>query len=139
MTLTKNAEVGLRAIFFPFVVFLFHFGADFFLDAYNAVPQFDALMHLLGGMAVGLGMAEIIRAWQDRGMLKKDLHSGLFVYIAVAGTGLVAILWEFYEFLMDAVFFTNNQPNIADTMADFFLGLLGALIVSWFIVCRKKV
>lgn len=136
--MTKNAQVALRALFFPFIVFLFHFVSMVFFDAYIIMPWFDIPLHFLGGLAIGLGTAEIVREMQERKHLKKKLLPGIFIFMVAGGTALIAVLWEVYEFLLDVFFFAHHQPSVADTMFDLCLGILGALIIGWAIARTRK-
>lgn len=54
------------------------------------------------------------------------------ILFAITCTGTTAILWEFYENILDFFFDTGMVRGVEDTIVDLFVGLLGALVLSLF-------
>ncbi len=52
--------------------------------------------------------------------------------LAFTCTGTTAILWEFYENILDHFFGFHMVRGLQDTIIDLFTGLLGALVLSLF-------
>lgn len=131
------------AVFAIVVVLVFHAAGMVWL--YGAWHKYDMLMHFAGGAAMGL----LAMALWD--MLVKDvtfkirkpwLKPLFFVCCLVGFTAVIGIGWEWFEFAFDMFILPVRgrwgiaQPSIADTMADLFLDLSGALFVA---LLRKKV
>lgn len=109
-------------------------------DLYGRFPSFDIPMHLGGGVAMGmLALAihhQMTNVSHNRGHL---LHHLLFV---LGFTMLVAVAWEFHEYVLDETIGRWNswpkmQLSLSDTMGDLFNGLAGAAVAFW--IWRKKV
>ncbi len=81
-------------------------------------------MHFLGGAAVAFFVrrsAQIAKAYVGpMTPLGLDL-------LAVGLTCLIALLWEFGEYLSDIWLGTNTHPTVAHTLADLFFGVAGAI------------
>lgn len=97
--------------------------------------EFDALLHFLGGMFIGLVGLYWLRAHLGTDV---EVRKTYIVVVGILGfAALVGVSWEFYEFLADRFFSSVqgflNQPNLADTMSDLFFDILGsaaALLLS---------
>ncbi len=104
------------------------------LGLYGSWPWYDMPMHFGGGFAMGVFA---IALWQEgieevrfKGRLAKHLKWWLVPLFVIGFVALVATLWEFHEFGLDILLDQEpvRQVNLEDTMADFFLGLLGAVV-----------
>ncbi|OGL66480.1 hypothetical protein A2856_02195 [Candidatus Uhrbacteria bacterium RIFCSPHIGHO2_01_FULL_63_20] len=107
------------------------------LDIYSRWPDFDVLMHFLGGAGAGLLGIALHERWttrKHREELPRAYH-GLFVIGVVMG---IALAWEFHEFILDALNAGSEgwrlmQPSIADTMLDLLMGLVGGgAVFAWY-------
>ncbi len=115
----------IHCFYTPVLVFLLHlmFGQ---LKIYSVFVWADMPMHLLGGMSIAYSCILVFRKIKE----KVVIHDRFFeILIIVALVGLSAILWEFYEFVMDILLKTNFN-SLNDTLLDFFLGLVGGLTIS---------
>ena len=122
--------------FYPIIfVAIIHFVLTIF-HLYYYIKWIDIPMHLLGGGAVALTTLEILKILKKQNRIKKDLRyfEALF---AISITALIAICWEFYEFISDTVFWSTVQMGIIDTLGDFLFGLIGASIIAGWYVSRK--
>ncbi len=111
-----------------------------FSGAYWIVNHLDKPMHFLGGFAMGLLGLAIHHAVASRHHTKNSpwWYHALFV---VGFAMLIGIAWEFHEYLLDNTFvvwygWPASQLSLADTMGDFAMDFLGALVA--FIVFRKQ-
>lgn len=118
-------------------------GAFFLLDemflyatnSYDRLPWLDIPTHFIGGALIAysafvfFGMLEARRAAHFRSRFVKIL----FIVSLVA---LIAVFWEWHEFLRDILFGEHTQPSLADTMGDFFMGLLGGFVSALFVTRR---
>lgn len=113
-------------------------GVAIALGWYDTYVWFDIPMHFSGGCAIGcLALA----GWNfvfESVTFRKSLHPGwrLLAYaLAIIGfVTLIGVAWEWYEFLFDqmAIFASAGlqpaQMGLADTMADLFFDVLGAVL-----------
>ena len=112
---------------------------------YEIFHWYDMPMHFAGGMAMAL------LAWATWDMFVRDVKFTVrhpaakrvaFMLWLVGFTAIIGIGWEWFEFGFDRFVlptlqgWTPAQASIADTMADFFFDLSGAVVVSLF---RRKV
>jgi hypothetical protein len=115
-----------RTAWAPLAVVAAHVVGGHLLDVYAWWPEYDMPMHFLGGAAI----AYVLRAVLDAAAREELLGTPNALAHALLALGLAAavtILWEFYEFLSDRWLGTNTQIDLADTLGDLLLGLLGAL------------
>lgn len=96
---------------------------------YERYPWIDIPMHAIGGMIVAWSMSLVVNAWQQKKYLGK-VRPIIRVVFITALVGTIAVLWEFHEFARDRFLGEQTQPNLADTMGDLFLGLVGGWSVA---------
>jgi hypothetical protein len=118
-----TSTVAIKAIF----AVLFVHAILLFTDGYYLIPGIDGPMHFAGGFVMGmLGLAVSHTA---------STHSSrrfTFLFV-VSFTALIAVLWEFHEYLLDHTLtiwmhWPQSQVSLRDTMADLLLGLTGGLL-----------
>lgn len=118
-------------------------------DWYDAVKIFDIPMHFAGGFAMAFLGAAVWHFLIERA----DVHGAgplaryapvLVRFMFIIGfVALVGIAWEWFEYGCDRLFptfveqYRTAQPNIGDTMADFFFDLLGGA-TAFFIIKRSQ-
>lgn len=112
----------------PVGVFLFYWIARS-LQLYNRFPPLDIPTHFLGGIAITYFYRVAIRNAQT---LVGEIPFPIQVMFAFTGAGTTMIFWEFYEYIADFLFDTKMVRGVTDTIVDFFVGLLGALVLSLF-------
>lgn len=100
-----------------FFIFLVNFAANKFYWYYS-VWYFDIIMHFLGGLWLGLFFAYIFS-----GKSGPSPGSGFFFKVLLS-TLVVGILWEFYEYYLNAV--SLESFDLPDTLYDIFFDMLGA-------------
>lgn len=116
----------LSFFIFPACVFVFSNFIGRVFDAYLIYPWLDIPMHFLGGISIAFTGTLFLRFFKEEGFI--GINKGfLQVLLIVSLVALVAVLWEFYEFLMLYLFGILMQLSLEDTMGDFFFGLLGGL------------
>ncbi len=118
-------RTGGRVLLPPVLVYLFHTAAVVFFDVYTHVPDFDIPMHLLGGASLGASGVFLLHALTQKKLVvfRHPFLSFLFVLGLVA---VIAVVWEWYEYLIDILFFAHFQKGVGDTLFDLGLGLSGA-------------
>jgi len=95
---------------------------------YNRQPNLDIPMHFAGGFVTALLAIAIQHEFKKVHRIKHVTwwHELLFVIGFVA---LVAVGWEFFEFLVDSFWQRQlgfvSQISIQDTMGDLAMGLIG--------------
>lgn len=107
---------------------------------YESFPNFDIPMHFSGGFVTGmLGLAIHHQMASPSHNRYHKLHHVLFV---LGFTMLVAVAWEFHEYIIDETIgkwngWPRSQLSLGDTMLDLFLGGVSSLVA--FAVFRKQV
>src|SRR5215207_6473772 len=110
----------------PLSVFGFYLlGLAFHL--YDLYPPLDIPTHFMGGVAITYLYRSAIHNTQK---ILGEIPHPIQIILAFTGTGTTAVLWEFYENLLDHFFSTNTVHGLGDTLLDMFLGLSGALVLS---------
>ncbi len=132
MVFTKKDFLRILSFFiFPTIVFIFNFYAGFLYDLYS---WFDILMHFLGGFSIAFTSVLFLNFFEEKKLLKIK-SSFLFIFIVVSFVSLIAILWEFYEFILRDFFNVIVQISLEDTLSDLLMGIGGGFVGS--IVFRK--
>ena len=117
-----------EAAWAPLGVFLFYLiGRS--LQLFSLFPLLDIPTHFLGGMVITYFYRVAIRSVQT---LVGEIPSPVQILFAFTSAGTTMIFWEFYEYVFDYFFHTQMVRGVTDTTVDFFVGLLGALVVSLF-------
>lgn len=94
---------------------------------YWVFEWFDILMHGLGGVAVGFFIAALLVRFKD--VLRE--HSGIFVFLVLAGTVFIGLLWESLELVLDLYMKEAlHQPSVSDTILDLIMDGVGALVAG---------
>ncbi|HEU5121646.1 MAG TPA: hypothetical protein VFT59_02280 [Candidatus Saccharimonadales bacterium] len=119
---------------YQFVYVLFVFASMFLGEVahlYRLVRGWDAIMHFLSGVFVGLGVVLWLRTllhYAKKFRLPLWMQ-GLFV-ICFGVT--IAVTWEIIEFGSDQVFGTTSQDrSLYDTMTDLIYGTMGVLLLTF--------
>ncbi len=120
-----------RGLWAPVAVLAFDTFLDFTFDIYARYPSYDVVSHTLGGMAIAYLFSIAYRAPNAQKFLGSHSKFSYFLF-SICFCGLVCIVWEFSEWLSDCYMGSQHQLGIGDTMGDFFFGLLGAGLVSFF-------
>lgn len=97
------------------------------LNAYDAIPTFDKIMHLSSGVISSVFALVILISFK-----KYDHESLTFnILFIIAITFMIAGLWEIFEYSADKVFLGDAQrvieTGINDTMQDIIAAFLGAI------------
>jgi hypothetical protein len=121
-------DILREAAWAPLGVFLFYLLARS-LQLFKLFPPLDIPTHFLGGAAITYFYRAAIRHSQE---LMGEIPFPVQVLFAFTCTGTTTIFWEFYEYIFDFFFHTRMVRGVTDTTVDFFVGLLGALVVSVF-------
>lgn len=91
--------------------------------------RLDNLMHFLGGTSIAMAWLSVAQILKNQSQL--DIKpKWLQILLAIAVTGLVAILWELMEYGLDYFFNLKMQPDVTDTLSDLALGLFGSLVAA---------
>jgi len=99
------------------------------LGLFKIFPPLDIPAHFLGGAAITYFYRSAIKHSQN---LVGDIPQPIQILFALTATGTTAVLWEFYENILDYFFGFHIVLGLADTLKDLVLGLFGALILSLF-------
>lgn len=101
------------------------------LDTYSSARHLDSVMHLAGGIALGMFVLGVLACTVSRGWCPDPgQHLAIVLVVSLVTTG--AVCWEFYEWISDAFFGTRLQLTVVDTVKDLLLGLLGGVLYAVF-------
>lgn len=121
-----------RAFLFLVAVYALNLVAIHVVDIYGWWPDFDIVMHTLGGIGAGLFGLALFERGRGRATLPRWMRT-VFVLGVVM---ILAVGWEWHEFALDTLRGTQMlQLSIADTMLDMLCGFIGGLLVC--VVKRK--
>lgn len=112
---------------------------------YWRFPWFDIVMHLVGGVAIGLVSAYVYWEWQKENSqsdLDKDSHlishRKLFFGFNLGFILSLGIGWEIFEVLVDRIV----KLSLVNSLEDLFFGVIGSLsaglFVLWFYNHKQK-
>lgn len=128
----RNKFLRVLSFFiFPAFVWLFNIFITRGFHAYDVFPWIDIPMHFLGGFAVGYMFVLFLRFFDEENLMKIR-SKAIFVLIVVSLTLLVAILWEFHEYILVHFFNFNWVVGYEDTLLDLLMGMLGSFVVGVF-------
>lgn len=109
------------AFLFSCILLSLHlFALEYFL--YWAVPWFDILLHIIGGISFGFLLLFIAN---------KTVENTPW-YIPIVGTLVAASVWEIFEFQIGQTFVAKNL--VLDTISDVAFSIFGGFIA--FIIYR---
>jgi hypothetical protein len=116
----------------PILVFLLHAVLSLAFHAYDKLPDLDLPMHFAGGVAIAYFLYHAVIQATQLGII--DAYKAFTRFALVWGyVCAAAVLWEFAEYLCDAVLGTMMQAGLRDTMGDMLCGIIGGTV---FIVAR---
>lgn len=108
-------------------------------DYYTRFWWWDMALHTTSGFLLGIIgflMVHILNETEEIGLQMKPGFVAFFAFLFAIGIG---VIWEIFEFSMDALFGMNMQKpmlgdpsGLTDTMWDLIVDSIGALIVSMF-------
>jgi VanZ family protein len=112
-------------VFFTSLVVILAHGAGIFLDLYVRYPNFDMLVHFLGGAFTA--SVFIFAASRHPRFSFIGSNKLVNILVAVGLTILIGVLWEFFEFYVSA--WTGIPPQTyADTLSDLFFDTIGGFL-----------
>lgn len=112
----------------PIAFFSAHVVATKAFDAYLHLPWLDLPMHFFGGVAIAYFFSCSLRSPLATLVLGRISTFGACLLI-LAGTCSATVVWEFAEWVTDALGITQAQLGLEDTLLDMLLGLLGGLFL----------
>jgi len=115
-------------------ILLFLFSTIFLGEVYRFYEKFqwwDLALHVVAGLGLTVFGFIILNGIYSQSDLKSTPL--MTAFFAFSFTGLMAALWEVFEFGVDTFIESSNmQPSNADTMQDIIVALLAALVVVFF-------
>lgn len=124
----ENKLAFWNTIKYPLTIIVLHILLTY-TGGYYWWAHVDKIMHLLGGMSIAAAALQFYSYVKSRGLIAK-MHPLLLIVLVAAVVSLVAVGWEFFEFILDHTLRTNMQPSVADTMGDLACGLVGGLLAA---------
>ncbi|MFA4845212.1 MAG: hypothetical protein WC654_01490 [Patescibacteria group bacterium] len=129
----STALLAITAVLLFHIVFMF-------TDAYFLIEWLDKPMHVAGGFVMAM-LALAIHLFESSRWKTKQVSFWYHYLFVIGFTILIAVLWEFYEYLLDNTLtvwlnWPQAQVSLQDTMSDLLLGLLGGTVA--FLLFRKQ-
>lgn len=109
------------------------YGLGLSFHVFKVFPALDMPVHFLGGFMITYFYRAALRHSQN---LVGEIPFPIQVLCALTCTGTTAVLWEFYENILDYFVGTHMVRGLHDTLVDLLMGLSGALILS--LVYRRR-
>lgn len=100
------------------------------LDWFSMFEWLDTLFHFIGGLAIGYTGFFSICYFESKDSFKLNRSSRIL--FSVSFVVLIAVFWEFYEFILQ-LFGLPTQPSVADTMKDLFIGFSSGFLASFYL------
>ncbi|MFH1376169.1 MAG: hypothetical protein ABIH25_00890 [Candidatus Woesearchaeota archaeon] len=126
----RNKFLRVLSFFtFPAIVFFVNLFLDYFFDIYSLFPWMDIPMHFLGGVSVGYMSILFLGFFKEENLIEIK-NKLVFVLLVVCAVSMIAVLWEFYEFVMVSYFGFNWPLGYEDTLMDLFFGILGGIFAG---------
>ncbi|PJA89601.1 MAG: hypothetical protein CO137_03425 [Candidatus Magasanikbacteria bacterium CG_4_9_14_3_um_filter_32_9] len=82
------------------VVYFVNLFLEVYFSIYDLVPNFDVLMHTIGGIITAWSACLFFRIFEKRKLVCIEPAWAL-AFVLVLTTGAIGIFWEFYEWLYD--------------------------------------
>ncbi|MGC9610855.1 MAG: hypothetical protein ABSE68_01385 [Minisyncoccia bacterium] len=112
--------------FVSIAIILAH-AAGIFLDFYSKYPNFDMIMHFLGGAFIGSTLLFIALRYPKLSFITPNKITNVIVTVGL--TAFIGVLWEFFEFLL--YLWTHYQiQTYTDTLSDLSFDILGGLSIA---------
>ncbi|PSO45401.1 MAG: hypothetical protein BRC22_01020 [Parcubacteria group bacterium QH_9_35_7] len=131
---TKIVKKLFLAFLPPLITFIVYF--ILFFGSFNVNIEFwSVVFHFLGGFTVSWSI------WLLEKKFSSWLHfssSFILAIFIVSVTGLVGILWEFWEWSMDFYFGLNFLGDVNDTLFDLFMDLIGSITIVCYLFLVDK-
>ena len=98
---------------FEIIIYLFIYAAEILGEVnhfYTAIPGWDTILHTLNGFlcaAIGFSLVDIL----NRNSKGLNLSPVYLAIVAFCFSMTVGVIWEFFEFNMDRLFFLDMQKD----------------------------
>ena len=126
-------EKILMYLTIPVFFYMFHMFLDLVFDIYDRFPWFSNVMHLVGGMMLGITFFLLLNYLNREKYIQSDKYTRFVFMISLVG--LFGIFWEFYEFAIVRIFDLNWNLTYEDTLWDLLVDLVGGAIAGfWFLM-----
>ncbi len=99
---------------------------------YSAMPQFDMVMHTLGGVFIAIWGGALLYG------AVKDSKAIVQMIVLCALVLIVGFLWEVFEFSVQGILRLETLANIPDSLSDMVFDLLGGILGSIFVIIKIK-
>ena len=143
----------LELLFIIFIISNFIFGE--MIGLFRTTTWFDGAVHALGGCVLTVSAIFLFQVLESKSKIRLSSQPFLFIILAFALASTIGVLWELIEYTTDGLIGSNMQRFLSlidgkpligraalnDTMNDFILNSLGALIIcipSYILLDNKR-
>jgi len=99
---------------------------------YWSIKWLDIFMHILGG--VFIGSISLYLYYYSGYIAPKHFSHLSSLFVALSGTALIGIFWEFFEYVVDEYITVSGwlllEGGVKDLLSDLFNDLLGSAVAS---------
>jgi len=139
----KSIQTGKKliiSIFPPVIVYAVNLilANGFRQNYYDVYSWLDIPVHFAGGMSIALFFHLLLNTYPQEKKIINKFSPILQIISSVFFVCFIAVIWEFYEFIVDYIFGTINQAGVSDTMGDLFFGVLGGFVVASYLAVRRE-
>lgn len=130
--LAKNYRLSIP-LEFEFAIILFLFGSIFLGEIQSYYERFwwwDLILHTSAGIILGIIGFLIVYLLNQEAKINLYLSPAFVSLFSFCFALAIGVIWEIFEFFMDTVFGFQMQKGLIDTMGDFVVDGVGALLVS---------
>ena len=120
-----------KALLLGIIIFVVNLLANTFYW-YTSIFGFDKFMHTLGGVFIVL----IVAAFYTRELQTKE-KSEIFVSLVLAAF-VVGLMWEYYEYVVQAFIKGVQLANITDSIGDLIFDSIGGIVGAFFVIFSNK-
>lgn len=99
---------------------------------YVSIWWFDMLMHVIGGIFVGLIGSAFLHKHLE-GLSGKEVFVSLALFVFIIGLG-----WEYYEYILQFYIKSVQLADVADSISDLICDMVGGIIATLFVILLRK-
>lgn len=110
------------------------------LNFYSFINQFDFYLHIIFGFVCCVLSIPVINYFIEKSDLDNNkISTGFMIFIIFCFSTTCGVVWELYEFTIDALFNLNTQNNsLLDTMTDIIANTTGVITFCLYYIFKKR-
>lgn len=130
-----------KIIFVLLILILTMHGVGIWYTWYHTIWWIDNIMHIMGGVWIAL-----LFFFEKKNRLPafgRHLPFWFYFFLIISVVMFVGVVWEWFEYLVDILFFTEKaefraQLGLPDTMSDLIMDLIGGAVTTFYVISRER-